>query len=920
MRSAVRRFLFLSGAFWTAAPVPAPAQIDTGGSFPFPVGADFSDLGLSGISGVNRTSRRIHGFGFELGDACGVAMVRIEMSSTQPTGAGDWDVDDDEDGASNEIPVDLLETEQDNVDGTPGRSARVDSNGKGREPGDEGAHGKPIGQDMDFRIRVAFDSATRQACELVVSPQDFRGLPLAALRDGLRAGPNPVTVPGDGGLPGVATGGSNATGAVLEAVRVDAPAGVRIARILEVDAASDGILSERDCGLADSCTIDLSRPAAAGAAFALDVVLDRMAAGPTTTVTITPVPPAPRCPREGDSHALELAVDPSGGQPGRFIAQAQGFDEGDEPLYYTFMAESRLYTLRLGPQRDPSAELDLVEGDWRVSVSVDDDLSCGDEAPDATLSVDVSVVQAAGGGQVPGDANQDQGLDLSDAVFLLGHLFNGSPARVPCAGGTVADPGNVVLLDSNGDGGVDLSDAVYDLNYLFSGSAPPVLGVICRRIEGCPALCAAAQDPNDPGLLTRVPFQFAKCGESGDLYTNTTGADIEVFVSVSTSGDCDLVIASGAAQFTVPKQAGNTHNYALKVARGASIKFECRGNVEGGCTFFYEIRMLGAGRGGGDPALGTQLYGSWYLNRKCGESGELFTNKLDRTVDLVLTLNNIGECEVTTMAGSQPVSLKAGQAMSATAVRFQPGDSWKYKCAALTDKTCQFFWSLREMDLSASGSGVQEPNLVGSLLVDEKCSATGVLFTNNLPAQLQLSVKVVTQGDCPVTIKLAGGGEILTASKPPGTASGESSSTTVEVPSGGQIEYSCAAAAGLNQCKFLCILRVVPSTAKTDGLIALGGLQDATVKNCGTAQGTIFVNKLAADLKVEVILANSGFHCPVRVFLNGAEELKADPGKSSGPKTITVPKNGGSLTYVCGPGSAEGPCLFLYFVKTQIVE
>jgi hypothetical protein len=89
------------------------------------------------------------------------------------------------------------------------------------------------------------------------------------------------------------------------------------------------------------------------------------------------------------------------------------------------------------------------------------------------------------GTQRPGDCNQDGRLDISDAVCLLGHLFLGSPARVPCDGGTIRDPGNVSLLDANGDGRVDLSDPVRMLGFLFTGAAPPVLGTGCVSIAGC---------------------------------------------------------------------------------------------------------------------------------------------------------------------------------------------------------------------------------------------------------------------------------------------------------------------------------------------------------------------------------------------------------------------------------------------------
>jgi hypothetical protein len=93
-----------------------------------------------------------------------------------------------------------------------------------------------------------------------------------------------------------------------------------------------------------------------------------------------------------------------------------------------------------------------------------------------------------GGLQRPGDANGDGALDLSDAIWILGHLFLGSHAALPCEGGSASSPGpgDLALVDVNGDGGIDLSDAVNILSFLFLGSGPPALGKECVRIVGCP--------------------------------------------------------------------------------------------------------------------------------------------------------------------------------------------------------------------------------------------------------------------------------------------------------------------------------------------------------------------------------------------------------------------------------------------------
>jgi hypothetical protein len=93
--------------------------------------------------------------------------------------------------------------------------------------------------------------------------------------------------------------------------------------------------------------------------------------------------------------------------------------------------------------------------------------------------------------RIPSDANQDGRLDMSDALWLLGHLFLGSPDRLPCEGGVASAPGagELALLDASADGIIDLSDAVRILAYLFNGSAPPALGTACVSLPGCPDAC-----------------------------------------------------------------------------------------------------------------------------------------------------------------------------------------------------------------------------------------------------------------------------------------------------------------------------------------------------------------------------------------------------------------------------------------------
>lgn len=94
-----------------------------------------------------------------------------------------------------------------------------------------------------------------------------------------------------------------------------------------------------------------------------------------------------------------------------------------------------------------------------------------------------------GGGQVPGDINQDGEFNISDPIGLLAYLFVSVERPLPCGDGTLAEEGNLRLLDFGGDGSVNLSDAVGGLRFLFHGGSPPALGTECRRIPDCPRVC-----------------------------------------------------------------------------------------------------------------------------------------------------------------------------------------------------------------------------------------------------------------------------------------------------------------------------------------------------------------------------------------------------------------------------------------------
>jgi len=108
-----------------------------------------------------------------------------------------------------------------------------------------------------------------------------------------------------------------------------------------------------------------------------------------------------------------------------------------------------------------------------------------------------------------GDSNGDNALDLSDAVYLLGHLFQGGLAPVlfcdpvgPKEEECAAENG-----DSNGDNALDLSDAVYLLGHLFQGGEAPV-----PKCEVTTEICDSGVDDDMDG--------FTDCNDSdciGDI-------------------------------------------------------------------------------------------------------------------------------------------------------------------------------------------------------------------------------------------------------------------------------------------------------------------------------------------------------------------------------------------------------------------
>ncbi|HAK95665.1 MAG TPA: hypothetical protein DCM87_11840 [Planctomycetes bacterium] len=295
-----------------------------------------------------------------------------------------------------------------------------------------------------------------------------------------------------------------------------------------------------------------------------DPLCDDVAADATCTAEVTVL----RCPIDGDTHCQGVVV-VGGPLEGPYTATCTAVDDSGDAILYAFKADNGAGTV-LDPtsQEDNVAVFDLTEGVWTITVTVDDDPTCDDAAPDAACSTGVIVVRCPAEGDThcgglsveggPGEgpytatctATDDSGdaiiytftaedgagtvlgpssqadnvatFELTEGTWTIAVTVDDDPAcddqaddAVCTAQVTVAGGVKFKRGDANADGKLDIADAIKVLGYLFGGGTTTLA-------------CRDAGDGNDDGKLDiadaikilghlfaqtgPLPEPFAECG------------------------------------------------------------------------------------------------------------------------------------------------------------------------------------------------------------------------------------------------------------------------------------------------------------------------------------------------------------------------------------------------------------------------
>ena len=235
-----------------------------------------------------------------------------------------------------------------------------------------------------------------------------------------------------------------------------------------------------------------------------DVHLYDHALSQNEVLDLLPFEPFEGCPKEGDTHCegLEVSSPDGGNLVGLYSVEAAAFDDSGDPIVYTFRAESDAgRVLRSGPAEVEFADFQLDQGTWTISVTVDDDALCRDEAADASCSEQVVVgcpeagdthcddllIEGPAGGDTPGTymvVVQDSFDESGDPISYLfraqrsdGRTIEIGPQSIPEALLTLG-PGDwtiQAILDDDPSCDDQLPNAICEQDLTIEGGEPRMI-------------------------------------------------------------------------------------------------------------------------------------------------------------------------------------------------------------------------------------------------------------------------------------------------------------------------------------------------------------------------------------------------------------------------------------------------------------
>jgi len=370
-----------------------------------------------------------------------------------------------------------------------------------------------------------------------------------------------------------------------------------------------------------------------------EIRMTHAALGPADFLVCSDGPP---CPEEGDTHCDGITVDPNGGVGGLFTITAEGTDDSDDDVFYTFIIETEGEDdIVVGPQTGNSISVTVCTPGIRgVTVRVDDDPNCEDSAEDAVCATTFEVTEACPVTSAIYRFEEGEGTEIHDELSgeVHGELVGGASFSpdVPCP--DVGGLPNEGSLDCSGAGFARITGVAFNLH-----DPSVVSGNTGDATFECFFKKPAGQDHS------------AIFWTNGDNGANTNRFNLFWNASFTGAPDSDRFIS---ADYLGPNGAGTTivqggHNTGNPVELGLWHHLAIVRTDNGDGTFNWQWYFNGTASGGHtattEPALPTAM--AWEIGGRQGGAGARILVDEIRMSNVALPpeeflLHQCGDCPV----------------------------------------------------------------------------------------------------------------------------------------------------------------------------------------------------------------------------------------------------------------------------------